>query len=201
MNIESEADIMVETGRPLPSKVNCTDLTLVCAMVDGDEWALGELYARHGASLLVYLNGQLGNRGLAEEILQDVMLAAWKGVARFRRESSVRTWLFAIARHKAINARRKKRLALVSLNDKLMVDSPSPLETLETSAEQAEVQGALRHLPAEQQETLELVFYHGMSGPEAAAVLGVAPGTVKSRLYRAKAMLRKLLHQESHPHE
>jgi RNA polymerase sigma-70 factor, ECF subfamily len=72
------------------------DLRLVHAMAAGDTQALETLYARHGRSILAYLIGQLNDRQLAEEILQDVMLAAWRGAESFRGESKVRkphSWL------------------------------------------------------------------------------------------------------------
>lgn len=186
---------MAERAWTVQSRADDPDLTLLRAMANGDERALDELYTRHGPGLLVYLNGRLGDRQLAEEVLQDVMLAAWQGAARFRGESRVYTWLLAIARHRAINAQRRRELPRAPL-DEAAAGGIGPLEALERDAEGAEVQKALRKLPADQRETLELIFYHGLSGPEAAAVLGIAPGTVKSRLHRARAALRKLLRPE-----
>ena len=64
--------------------------------------------------------------------------------------------------------------------------------------EQAALRAALDHLPADQRETLELIFYHELTGPEAAAVLGVAPGTIKSRLNRAKTLLQRVYRLREH---
>lgn len=172
------------------------DLTLIRALANGDERALEELYARHGPALLAYLAGRLGDRQQAEEVLQDVMLAAWKGAAKFRGESQVRTWLLSIARYRAINAQRRRTLPRASFYEAASASRAGPLEGLMQEASRDQVRQALGQLPADQRETLELVFYHELSGPEAAAVLGVAPGTVKSRLHRAKAALRKLLKTE-----
>ena len=170
------------------------DTELVRAMAAGDSRALADLYTRHGPGLLAYLVGQLGQQALAEEVLQDVMLAAWQGAARFRGDSQVRTWLLGIARYRAINARRRTSATAPLDAVHLVADDPS------AGVEQQEEQGAVRHalaqLPAEQRETLELVFFHGLSGADVATVTGVAPGTVKSRLHRAKAALRTLLDRE-----
>lgn len=191
---------MAEQSWTVRSAADDPDLTLLRAVAKGDEGALGELYARRGPSLLVYLIGRLGDRQLAEEVLQDVMLAAWRGAARFRGESSVRTWLLSIAHHRAINAQRKRKLARAPLDESMASTSSGAPELLEDDVERAEVRLALERLPDDQRETLELIFYHGLSGPEAASVLGVAPGTVKSRLHRAKAVLRKLLRPEEAKH-
>lgn len=170
------------------------DLSLVQAMAKGDVRALEELYSRHGQRLLNYLIGQVGGDVvLAEEILQNVMLAAWKAASNFRGDSKVRTWLIAIARNQAINARRKHRLTSVPLNEADGLHKTGPFEQLLRASERAEVREAIRQLPEDQQETLELIFYHGLTGPEAAELQGVALGTIKSRLHRAKETLKYIL--------
>jgi RNA polymerase sigma-70 factor (ECF subfamily) len=177
------------------------DLQLVKAMGNGDVPALDALYARHGRSILSYLIGLLNDHELAEEVLQDVMLAAWRGAGEFRGESQVRTWLLAIARLQAFNALRKRKFASVPLAENIAGDDTGQFKIAELQAEQQSVQAALRQLPSDQKETLELIFYHGLSGIEAAQVLGVAPGTIKSRLNRAKTTLRRILQQKEIDHE
>jgi RNA polymerase sigma factor (sigma-70 family) len=170
-----------------------SDRALVQAVAQGDMWALEALYERYGLRLLAYLLGQVGDRGLAEEVLQDVMLAVWRGAAGFRGDSTVSTWLLAIARRRASSARRAQGPDCAPLADDVAADDSGPLEILERRAECGQVRLALASLPADQREVLELIFYHGLNGLEAAEVLGVAPGTVKSRLHRAKTRLSRLL--------
>ncbi|HBY95556.1 MAG TPA: RNA polymerase subunit sigma-24 [Chloroflexi bacterium] len=178
------------------------DFELVQSMVAGDSQALETLYARHGSSLLVYLVGQLGQRSLAEEVLQDVMLAAWQAAPRFRGESQVRVWLFSIARYRAINARRRRMVPPVPLEPNLLARDPCPADLVERQDRLDAIVQAMSELPDELRETLELVFFHELSGPEAAEVMGVAPGTVKSRLHRAKAALKQWLSgEETNHHE
>lgn len=185
----------------VPAAHDDIDYVLVRAIAQGDGQALDKLYARHGPGLLAYLTSRLGERQLAEEVLQDVMLAVWKGAGRFRGESKVRTWLISIARYRAINAQRRRRLQQVPLDETIPAqEETGPKGLLERAAEQDELRGAMAHLPVEQRETLELVFYHGLSGPEVAAIQGISVGTVKSRLHRAKKALRKWLHTEESSH-
>lgn len=178
------------------------DVGLVEAMADGDVAALQTLYDRHSRRLFAYLLGQLGDRTQAEEVLQDVMLAAWSAAPTFRRESRVTTWLIGIARYKALNARRDRRpqnadaLPLDAIPDIASL-APDHLESLH-NAEM--LKAALNSLPDHQRETLELVFYHHLTGDETAAVMGVAPGTVKSRLHRALAALRAWISQRENEH-
>lgn len=177
----------------MPERINDPDFALIQAMAAGDVSALNELYTRHGANILNYLTSLLRDRQWAEEVLQDVMLAAWEHAARFRGESKVRTWLLTIARHRAINAQRRNTPNLVELDETTFSSDTSPLDAVERSNERQILQKALQQLPPFHQEILVLIFYHQLSGPEVAEVLGVTVGTVKSRLHRAKEMLRRVL--------
>jgi len=169
------------------------DLYLLQGMANGDVRALDELYSRHGRRILSYLIGQLGDRQLAEEVLQDVMLAAWRGAAQFRGESKVKTWLVGIARLQALSVQRRRRPLSVPLDEAMPSADTGEFKVVERGVENKGLREALRELPSDQRETLELIFYHDLSSTEAAQVLGVAAGTVKSRLNRAKTTLRRLL--------
>lgn len=170
------------------------DVELLRAMANGEVHALDELYARHGRRILSYLISHLHDQAQAEEVLQDVMLAAWRGAGQFRGDSQVRTWLLGIARLQALAALRGRKLNLVALPEDVADSGQWP--KIDLNADRDALRAALRRLPAEQRETLELVFYHELSGVEAAEVLNVAPGTIKSRLNRAKTTLRRLLRKE-----
>ncbi|MDX2162710.1 MAG: sigma-70 family RNA polymerase sigma factor [bacterium] len=169
------------------------DLPLIQAIARGDGRALTELYTRHGANVLNYLTSYLDDRQLAEEVLQDVMMAVWKHAGSFRGESKVRTWLLTIARNRAINAGRRYTPRLVELDENFHAGDDTPHESAETRTQQQLLRDAINELPKFHQEILILVFYHGLSGQETAEVLGVSVGTVKSRLHRAKDLLRRVL--------
>jgi RNA polymerase sigma factor (sigma-70 family) len=171
------------------------DRDLVQRMAAGETGALRELYARHGPMILAYLWTKLGNRRLAEEVLQDVMLAAWQGASSFRGDSKVRTWLFTIAHNCAAKAQRRRHPAPADLSPGVAVPPASTTAEREVTAELADLRAALDQLPAAQRTTLDLVFAHGLSMADVAAITGVAPGTVKSRLHRAKRALRRFLEE------
>ena len=175
------------------------DLPLLRAMVCGDAAALAELYRLRGPALLAYLTARLDDRGLAEEVLQDVMLAAWQAAGRFRGQGRVMAWLLAIARTRAINAyhRQVRPLATQVALDEASAQETAAQEGVEPFGSHNEVLSAgLRTLPAEQREALELVFVHGLSLQETAQVMSVAVGTVKSRLHRARKRLAKWITEE-----
>ncbi|MEP7291616.1 MAG: sigma-70 family RNA polymerase sigma factor [Chloroflexota bacterium] len=169
------------------------DFALVEAMAGGEVAALNELYIRHGANILNYLTSLLRDREQAEEVLQDVMFAAWEHASGFRGESKVRTWLLTIARHRAINTQRRAMPVLTELDESASTADTTPLEKVERKHQQQALQAAILQLPPFHQEILVLIFYHQLSGPEVAEVLGITVGTVKSRLHRAKEMLRRVL--------
>ena len=179
----------------VPTSYEDPDYPLVHAMAKGDAAALDELYAKRGPGILSFLMTQVSDREIAEEVLQDVMLAAWKNATQFRGDSSVRTWLLVIARNRAMNTHRRRKLPLVTLDDAFGAfgQDTGPLEKLEKKDSQAKVRDALNQLPAAQREVLLLVFYHQLTGPEVAQVLGLNEGTVKSRLHRAKEALKHVL--------
>lgn len=161
-----------------------SDIALVQAIAGGERAAMDDLYQRYGLQLLNFLIGQVENRQLAEDILQNIMLAVWNQAAGFRAESSVRTWLFAIARRQAWNARQRGKH-----HEPLMDDYPAE-QSIEQVLEIEALADAIKELPMEQQQALELYFYRGLSLLECADLVGVPLNTFKSRLHRAKQSLR-----------
>ena len=161
----------------------------------GDESAMAAFYREHGRVVLAQVLLVTGERALAEEITQDTMLAVWRGADSFRGESSVRSWVIAIARRQTRDRLRGRRLRLV--DDTFLAEQPSsgpgPEATALDRAELAEVTNAIRELPASHREVLGLVFSSGLSLPEVAGVLEVPVGTVKSRLSAARAALSRIL--------
>src|SRR6185295_2320777 len=108
------------------------------------------------------------------------MMAAWREARNFRHESSIRTWLFVIARNRATNLQRKNKPQLTLLDEAISAGDTGPLEKVERNAAKDAVRAAMHHLPAQQREVLVLVFYDQLTPSEVADVLGISDGTVKS---------------------
>lgn len=176
----------------------CDDAQLLRRIGQGDENAMAAFYRRHGRTVLAQVLLVTGERVLAEEIVQDTMLAVWHGADSFRAESSVRSWVIAIARHKTRDRLRGHRLRVV--DDTFLADLPSsgpgPEVMALDRAELAEVTGAIRELAPPHREVLGLVFGSGLSLPEVAEVLEIPVGTVKSRLTAARAALSRILNEK-----
>jgi RNA polymerase sigma-70 factor, ECF subfamily len=176
----------------------CDAAELLGRIAQGDEEAMAAFYREHGRVVLAQVLLVVGERVLAEEIVQDTMLAVWRGAGSFRGESSVRSWVIAIARRQTRDRLRGRRLRVV--DDAFLSDQPSsgpgPEVTALDRAELAEVTGAIRELPLPHREVLGLAFGSGLSLPEVAAVLEIPVGTVKSRLTAARTTLNRILSEK-----
>jgi len=164
----------------------------------GDEDAMAAFYRAHGRVVLAQVLLVTGERALAEEIVQDTMLAVWRRAGDFRGDSSARSWVIAIARRQTRDRLRGRRLRVV--DDAFLADRPGsvpgPEVTALDRAELAEVRVAIRDLGPAHREVLGLVFGSGLSLPEVAGVLEIPVGTVKSRLSAARAALSRILNEK-----
>jgi RNA polymerase sigma-70 factor, ECF subfamily len=183
------------------SRDSACDAQLLHRISRGDEDAMEAFYREHGRVVFGQILLVAGERALAEEILQDTMLAVWRGAASFRGESSVRSWVIAIARRQTRNRLRGQRLRVV--DDAYLADQPSsgpgPEVMALDRAELAEAMNAILDLTPPHREVLGLAFSSGLSLPEIAGVLEIPLGTVKSRLAAARAALSRILNQKDIP--
>jgi RNA polymerase sigma-70 factor (ECF subfamily) len=180
----------MEMNRPLAD-----DAEIVQRVARGDRQALAELYGRYQRPLFQYLLQLTPDYGLAEEMLQDTLVAVWKSARSFEGRSSVLTWLIGIARRQAHNTLRRHKLPVVDESAllELPATDPDPEEFTLASIERDELVAAFRQLAPVHREILTLTFVQEFSYQEMALALGVPLGTVKSRLSHAKKALRVLL--------
>ena len=161
----------------------------------GDADALTALYRRHADGLFGFVLRLAGDRMVAEEILQDTLLAVWRAAGGFEGRSRVRTWLYGVARRQAHNRLRVVRPVEASLADvgELTSAEPGPEELALASVERDRVLAAVDQLGLVHREVVVLTFVAAMSQAEIAEVVGVPVGTVKSRLHHARAALLRSL--------
>jgi RNA polymerase sigma-70 factor (ECF subfamily) len=159
-------------------------------IANGDRLAMRTLFARYRVSLYRWLLRSVGDAALAEKLLIDVFLDVWRNAASFDGRSSVSTWLLAIAKTKALTARRSKPDA------ELAATVPAASDELELPL-QGGREEVLRHslarLSREYGEIIDLVYYHGKSVKEVAQIVGTEERTVKSRMYGARRRLAELV--------
>lgn len=171
------------------------DVALLARVAHGDRRALELLYERVRLPVLHYLLHLTSDRRNAEELLQDTLVAVWKNARSFAGKSSVRAWIFGIARQRAYKRLRRREPVYVALEtaDAEPSEEPEPEAALLAMAERAELARALAQLNTVQREVLLLAFVHQLSYKEMADVMDVPVGTVKSRLNSARHALRQHL--------
>lgn len=157
---------------------------------DGDTAAVTELYDRYNRPVFTLAYRALGDRGLAEEAVQQTFLQAWRAAAKFDPDRDPAPWLYAIARRVAIDLYRRERRHDADSDEPDMAVLP---HTFEAAWEAWEVRSALDRIPDDEREILRATHYLGLTHSQAAEHLGVPVGTVKSRLYRAHRRMADLL--------
>jgi RNA polymerase sigma-70 factor, ECF subfamily len=180
-----------------------SDAELLQRHVDGDPAAFGELFRRHRDRLWAVAIRTLGDSEEAADALQDAMIAAFRRAASFRGDSAVTTWLHRIVVNAALDRMRRRaaRPTTGGQDDEALdalASGPGgqPLSDPSSTRDTAmDVTAALRQLVPDQRAALVLVDMLGYSIADAAEVLGVSEGTVKSRAARGRArLLPKLAH-------
>lgn len=173
---------------------------LIARLQKRDEAAFEELIRQYEKKVYSLCFRMCGNSEDAEEAAQDAFLALWRGIDRFRQESSLSTWIYRLATNACIDTlrRRKKQSGSVSLDDEeLFVDavdtSPQPQETVEHRETQKLLQEGLSALPEEYRKVLILREIEGLSYTEIAESASIELGTVKSRISRGRSLLRNFL--------
>ncbi len=180
------------------------DAELLRMHVDGDPEAFGQLFQRHKDRLWAVAIRTLGDPEEAADALQDAMISAFRRAGSFRGDSAVTTWLHRIVVNASLDRiRRRSARPTTGGGDEELLDtlaaSRTPVSDPSGATDmQLDVMAALRHLVPEQQAALVLVDMLGYPIADAAEVLGVSEGTVKSRAARGRAkLLPRLAHLRS----
>ena len=173
------------------------DEALLALAAREDERALAELYDRYGRVAYGLALRIVRDQALAEDAVQEAFLTVWKTAGSFRSDKAKpSTWILTLVHRRAVDVvRREERRRAAPLEGTEEPDERALAadEEIALSDRRRLVQEALRQLPDEQREALELAYYGGLTQSELADRLGVPLGTVKSRMFAALARLRELL--------
>jgi RNA polymerase sigma-70 factor, ECF subfamily len=172
-----------------------SDEALVALVVRSDEVALAELYDRYGRVAYGVALRILRDEALAEDAVQEAFLAVWRSAGRFLPErAKASTWLLTLVHRRAVDlVRREERRRAEVLEEVHQFADASTEETAWLRFERERVQEALKKLPDQQREALELAYYGGFTQSELAERLGQPLGTIKSRMFAGLSRLRDLL--------
>ncbi len=170
------------SGDPLSS----SDAELVAAIADGDRAALRELYVRHQPWLTARLRHRCSDLDVVAEAVQDTFVAVWRSAGRWSGAGEPTAWMWGIAIRRLIGVlRHRSRWSPVS-------NRVSDASTL-TTAEDVVLFGAIDRLPVELRAVVQATVLDGLTTREAARLLGIPAGTVKTRMMRARIQLRGAL--------
>ena len=176
-----------------PSPDVADDATLLARHRDGDPEAFGELFRRHKDRMWAVAIRTLGDREAAADCVQEAFISAFRRADSFRGDAAVTTWLHRIVVNACIDRMRRERSLTGRISDVAEVDRPDPHDRHAGAETALVVRAALARLPEAQRLALVLVDMHGYSVAEAAAVLDIAEGTVKSRCFRGRVALAEIL--------
>jgi RNA polymerase sigma-70 factor, ECF subfamily len=182
--------VTTDKGRPRD------DAELLRAVADADRQAFEELYRRHAVWLRLRLRGRCADAALVDDVVQETFLAIWRGSARYREDGDVAGWLWRVGSRRLIDALRRDgarlrlRQALGRLRGR---EVPSAEEQVLIGVEHGDLAGSLARLSPELRAVLQATVVDGLTTREAAVLLGIPPGTVKTRAMRARRQLRQEL--------
>ena len=180
-----------------------TEASLLARAQAGDVAAFERLSGAYADRLFMLLFRLLGDQAEAEDVAQEVMLRAWRGITRFRGQSSYFTWLYRIAVNEANRAlqRRARRPAGVSIGARELELPAASAKEPDRQAESSELRRALRHaladLPPPLRTAIVLRDAEGLSTQEAAQIAGVGQAAFKSRLHQARLRVRAAIGDEA----
>ncbi|MEE9325090.1 MAG: sigma-70 family RNA polymerase sigma factor [Dehalococcoidia bacterium] len=179
------------------------DEQIIRLIVQGDKEALGALYDRYGRAVYSLSLRIMEDKGMAEEITQEVFLTAWARADTFHmQKGKFLSWLLTITHNKAIDQWRKRRRSLALSFDSVAANAwtagEQGLETLEdslSSVDRKYIREAVDRLPAPQKQVVTMAYFYGLTQSEIARQLGAPIGTVKTRMRLAFQKLKESLIQ------
>lgn len=176
----------------MTDRAGASDAALLRAVGDGDRAAFDELYERHAPWLHLRLARRCADRALVEEALQDTFVAVWRKPGAYTGDGDVGAWLWGIGIRQLLNRMRpRKTLAwhLLSHSDRVV----SAEEAALVGVEHGDLGGAIDRLSPELRAVVQATVLDGLSTREAARLLGIPSGTVKTRMMRARRELREAI--------
>ncbi len=175
-----------------------SDEVLIARIAKGDRLAMEELYGRYRVPVYRFVVRMVRNPTTAEDLNSDVFLDVWRQAGTFEGRSAVSTWIFSIARFKALNALQRRPME--ELDDEkacaIADQADDPEIALAKKDKAAVLRACLLKLSAEHREIVNLVYYQYKSVEDVAGIVGIPEATVKTRMFYARKKLSELLTEQ-----
>jgi len=168
---------------------------LVARCQAGDVDAFAELYVRHSARIFSLAVRMSGSPQTGEDLLQEIFLQAYRKIGGFKGDAAVGTWLYRLALNHCLDFVRSRQARMDKSTDALEPEThrAAPAASRESPVERIDLERAMQQLPAGCREVFVLHDVEGYEHKEIAAMLGIAEGTSKSQVFKARMKLRALL--------
>jgi RNA polymerase sigma-70 factor (ECF subfamily) len=182
-----------KTGVTAPGELS--DEALVRLMAGEDKRAVKLLYLRHHDRLRRFVTRLTGNESIAEDVVNEVFLDAWRHADKFEGRSQVATWLMSIARFRAISECRRRSEAQLDEGAAEIIEDPSdtPAIAMDKRERSDILQKCLAKLTPLHREVINLIYYQGKKVEEVAQFTGAPINTVKTRMHHARNRMAELL--------
>ena len=184
---------VIQGGKPhIKSSARDADLSLAQKIASGDQLAMKQVYELHSGPLFHFVKNWLADPHEASDIVHETMLEVWKRAERFQGRSSLKSWIFSIARNKSIDKNRKSsRLSYTDEVPELIDDEVGPLEAVELSQDASALKASIARLSDTHRRMIHLAFYEDLTYREIAVIENCPVGTVKTRILHAKKLLMR----------
>ena len=171
------------------------DEVLIAKIAKGDRLAMEALFARYRVRVFKFVLRFVRNEAIAEELNSDVFVDVWRQAGTFEGRAAVSTWIFSIARFKALNAlqRRTEDELDEAKAETIEDDADDPETALAKKDKAAVLRQCLDALSSEHREIVSLVYYQHKSVEEVSGIVGIPEATVKTRMFYARKKLSELL--------
>ena len=168
------------------------DLNIAQRISRGDETAMKEVYDLYSGPLFNFVKNWSADPHAAGDIVHEAMMVVWKRADLYQGRSSLKSWIFSIAKNKAIDLNRKSSRMIYTDEDMDAIDAEvSPIEALENSQNASTIKSAISKLSDTHKRMIHLAFYEDLSYREISEIEGCPVGTVKTRVLHAKKLLMK----------
>jgi RNA polymerase sigma-70 factor, ECF subfamily len=193
---------MIISGRPMPDRAaqsgvrgTTADAALIAAIAAGDRDAMRILYNRHHIRVFRFAARLVDDIAAAEDVVSEAFMEVWRQAGRFEGRSSVSTWIMAIARFKALSARRRHPEAELDaqVTGTVADPAPTPEQVVLEGDRCTQLRACLSQLSPDHRAIIDLIYYHDKTIEEVAEIVGAPKNTVKTRMFYARKRLAWLL--------
>lgn len=173
------------------------DQELMAQIAKGDRKAMRQIYDAYSDGVYRFAKVWLADPFEASDIMHETMMEVWKSAGRYAGRSSVKTWIFSIAKNKSIDRnRRGKRTILQDIDPDIVDDAPAPHAVLEAFQDAKRVRDCVETLSPSQRSAIHMAFYEDLTYREIAEMEACPVGTIKTRVMHAKKLLLRCLSRD-----